>query len=122
MSAKLIRLFDDFAGSLVEKDIEKLIALFTDDARYVIPQFKLVYAGKDQIRQFMSSEFARIEDYTCEKLFVCEEDNKLVVDWKVHYRDNVSNKTFDDEGVTLIEAKNGLIHFLKEYLDTSRKI
>lgn len=122
MPGSLIRLFDDFAGSLVKKDLDKLMALFTDDATYVIPQFKLAYDSKGEIRRFMQSEFARIEDYSCEKLFVCEQDNKLVVDWKVHYRDKASNKTFDDQGVTLIEAQNGRIRFLKEYLDTSRKI
>lgn len=122
MSNRLIKLFDGFAESLVVKDINKLMNLFTEDATYEIPQFKLYYSGKDAIRAFMKSEFARIEDYSCKKLFVCEQGGNLAVEWSVHYRDNKSGETFDDRGVTLIRAKNGLIRNLIEYLDTSRKI
>ena len=122
MSTKLIRLFDDFAKSLVIKDVNQLLNLFTEDAIYEIPQFRLLYSGKDEIRAFMESEFARIEDYSCKKLFVCEQDDKLAVEWSVHYRDNKSRKTFNDRGVTLIVAKEGLIWKLVEYLDTSRVI
>lgn len=122
MSSKLIELFDGFAQSLIIKDVEKLIGLFSEDAVYDIPQFKLLYSGKDRIRAFMESEFSRIEDYSCKKLFVCEEGDNLAVEWSVRYRDNKSGKTHDDRGVTLIRAGNGLIQNLVEYLDTSRVI
>lgn len=122
MSNKLIELFDGFAQSLIIKDVEKLMGLFSEDAVYDIPQFKLLYSGKDKIRAFMESEFSRIEDYSCKKLFVCEEGDNLAVEWSVHYRDNKSGKTHGDRGVTLIRAKNGLIQNLVEYLDTSRII
>jgi ketosteroid isomerase-like protein len=122
MSAKMIKLFDTFADSLVVKDIEKLMKLFAEDAVYEIPQFKLNFLGKDKIRAFMESEFSRIEDYSCKKLFVCEEGENLAVEWSVHYRDNKSGKTYDDRGVTLIRARSGLILSLVEYIDTSRVI
>jgi ketosteroid isomerase-like protein len=118
----LSKQFDEFTASLVVKDVERLMKIFADKAAYDIPQFKLLYSGKDKIRAFMESEFKRIEDYSVKKRFVCEEGDNLAVEWSVHYRDNRTGKSHDDRGVTLIQAKNGLIVNLTEYLDTSRVI
>lgn len=119
MSDELVKLFDGFAACLADKDVDKMMELFAEDAMYVVyaPGFKPL-SGKQAIRAFIESELAKFEEYSVKKLLVCEKEGSIVVEWRVHYKDITLNKTFDLNGVTIIEAKEGLIQSMREYIET----
>jgi len=114
---ELIELFDGFVESIKAKDVDKFVNLLAEDATYKGPGVKLL-SGKEEIGSFMASEFAKVSDYSVEKLLTCEKGNAIIVEWRVHYRDVTVNKTFDVNGITIIEAKEGLIHKMREYIET----
>ena len=113
----LVSLFDNFTASLVSKDLDKLMDLFTEDSSYSVyaEGFEPVF-GKQAIRAFSESEFEKFENYSVEKLFVCEDENCIVVEWLVKYKKLELNKMVESRGVTIIESKQGLIQNIREYI------
>lgn len=119
MSDELIKLFDDFTDGLAKKDINKIVNLFTEDATYIVyaEGYKPI-SGKRAIRAFMEDELKKVEDYSVKKLSVCEKKNSVMVEWRVRYRDVSSDKIFEIQGVSIIDAKDKLIQSWREYIQT----
>jgi limonene-1,2-epoxide hydrolase len=119
MSGKLIGLFDAFTDGLAEKNIEKIMKLFTEDATYAV--YALGYKpakGKKAIKALIEADLKKVKDYNVNKLFVCEKENNLVVEWLVRFREVNSGKIVEMQGVSIMDVKNGLIHNWREYIQS----
>jgi len=117
MSVRLIKLFDAFTEGLAKKDINKIMNLFTENATYTV--YALGYkpaSGKQAIKVLIEADLQKIEDYNVEKLLACEKKNSLVVEWRVRFKDASSGKNVEIQGVSIIDAKNGMIHNWREYI------
>lgn len=110
------KLFDSFTEAIVKKDINKMMNLFNDDATYIVyaQPYKPV-TGKSSLKPFMEDEFKKIEDYRSKKLFVCEKKDSIVVEWVVDFKDPVTGKRNEVQGISIVETKNGKIQTWKEY-------
>jgi len=119
MSGKLIGLFDSFTDGLAKKDIKKIMNLFTEDATYAV--YALGYKpakGKQAIKALIEADLKKVEDYSVNKLFACEKENNLVVEWRVRFREVSSGKNVEMQGVSIMDVKNGLIHNWREYIQS----
>jgi len=119
MGDELTKLFDAFTEGLAKKDVNKIVNLFTKDATYVVyAQGYKPVSGKQAIRALMKDELKKVEEYSVEKLFVCEKKNAIVVEWRVRFKDASSGKRSEIQGVSIIDAKDGLIQNWREYIQT----
>jgi len=119
MSDELIKLFDTFAEGLEKKDLNKIVNLFTKDATYIVyAQGYKPVQGKQAIRVFMEDELRKLEEYSVQKLFVCEKKNSIVVEWRVCFKTTSSDKRLEIQGVSIIDVKDGLIQNWREYIQT----
>ena len=114
MTWKYVYLFDRFCAVCIDKDVGKVMEIFTDDAE--IMENGLFLRGKNEIRQFMVREAPKLEDYVMEKLNVFEKPNEIAVEWKNHYK--YEGKAHDIFGVIVIKVKDGKIKRLNEYICT----
>jgi len=119
MSPELINLFDAFTDGLEKKDLNRIVNLFAEDAAYIVyAQGYRPVSGKRAIRAFMEDELKKIKEYSVEKLFICEKKNCIVIEWRVRFKDASSEKKFEIQGVSIIDAMDGLIHHWREYIQS----
>jgi ketosteroid isomerase-like protein len=98
----------------VDKDVDKVMEIFDDDAE--IMENHLFLRGKDQIREFMTREAPKLDDYVIEKLNIFEKPNEIAVEWKNHYK--YEGRVNDIFGAIVIKVRNGKIKRLNEYVCT----
>ena len=115
MASKYVDLFDRFCAVCVDKDVDKVMKIFTDDAEIV--ESGLVLRGKKAIREFMEREAPKFSDYVIEKLRIFEKGDEVAVEWKNYYK--YEGRPHDVLGVIIIKAKDGKIKRLDEYLCTT---
>jgi ketosteroid isomerase-like protein len=116
MVSDLEKLFDSFCSAIENKDLNKMLSLFNDDAVYTVyaqPYKPIV--GKTALKPFMEDEFRKVDEYKVKKLLVCEKKDNIVVEWLVNYKDASSAKRNEVQGISVISAKNGRIQEWKEY-------
>ncbi len=117
--SKIIEFFDAFADGLAKKDIKKIMNLFAEDATYIVYAFGYKPAkGKQAIKVLIEDDLKKIEDYSVEKLLVCEKENNLVVEWRIRFKEAASGKKMEMQGVSIIEVRNGLIYNWREYIQS----
>ena len=116
MVSELVKLFDSFCEAIAKKDLNKMLSLFNDDAVYTVysQPYKPV-VGKNALKPFMQDEFRKVDDYKVTKLFACESKDSIVVEWIVNYKDAITGKQKEAQGISVLEAKNGKIQHWKEY-------
>jgi ketosteroid isomerase-like protein len=114
MASKYVDLFDRFCAVCVDKNVDKVMEIFTDDAE--ILESGLFLRGKKAIRDFMEREAPKFSDYVIEKLRVFEKGDEIAVEWKNHY--NYEGRPHDILGVIIIKVKDGKIKRMDEYLCT----
>jgi ketosteroid isomerase-like protein len=107
-------LFDKFCAVCVDKDVDKVMQIFDDDAEMM--ENGLFLRGKDEIRKFMVREAPKLDDYVMEKLNVFEKPDEIAVEWKNHYK--YEGRPHDVLGVIVIKVKGGKIKRLNEYICT----
>lgn len=112
MISKYVELFDRFCAVCVDKDVEKVMDLFADDAQIREPG--LFLQGKREIREFVVREAPKFDDYIMEKLNIFEKPGQIAIEWENHYR--YEGKMHDILGMTVIEVKDGKIKRMSEYL------
>lgn len=112
---RLIDLFDGFCQVFVDKNADKAIKLFAEDANILGPGFSV--SGKNEIKKFFEAEAPKIEGYTVTKKSIIEKENEIAVEWKVYHKYKPTAKEINVNGVTLITAEKGLIKSLRDYCD-----
>jgi len=114
MTSKNVDLFDRFCAVCVDKDVDRVMEIFTDDAE--ILESGLFLRGKKAIREFMEREAPKFSDYVIEKTRVFEKGDEIAVEWKNHYK--YDGRAHDILGVIIIKVKDGKIKRMDEYLCT----
>jgi len=112
--SEYVDLFDRFCAVCVDKDVDKVMEIFTDDAE--IRENGLFLRGKDEIRKFMEREAPKLSDYVIEKLNIFEKPNEIAVEWKNQFK--YEGKAQDIFGVIVIKVQNGKIKRVNEYTCT----
>ena len=114
MTSKHVDLFDRFCAVCVDKDVDKVMEIFTDDAE--IMESGLFLRGREAIRRFMEREAPKFSDYVIEKLRLFEKDDEIAVEWKNRYK--YEGRAHDILGVIIIKVRNGKIKRVDEYIMT----
>jgi limonene-1,2-epoxide hydrolase len=116
MPSKTLKLFDSFCDAIGKKDLNKMLSIFNEDATYTVyaQPYKPI-RGKAALKTMMEADFGKVDDYKITKLFICEKNDSLVVEWVVNFRDHATGKPAEVQGVSIVEAKNNKIQTWKEY-------
>lgn len=114
VTSKDVDLFDRFCAVCVDKDVDKVMEIFTDDAE--IMETGLSLHGKKEIREFMEREAPKFSDYVIEKLRVFRKGNEIAVEWRNHYV--YEGKAHDILGVIIIKIRDEKIQRMDEYIMT----
>ena len=114
VTSKYVDLFDMFCAVCVDKDVDKVMEIFNEDAEII--ESGLFLRGRKAIREFMEREAPKFSDYVIEKLRVFEKDDDIVVEWKNHYK--YEARAHDILGVIIIKVRDGRIQRMDEYIMT----
>jgi len=114
MSNEAVGLFDRFCSGFVDKNVEKAMGVFANDAKLLAPGIQEV-SGKKALTDFFAVEFPNIENYAIKKLGTWEKADDTVIEWQNQYRDKRTGKSHQVGGVTIIRLKSGLIQEMREY-------
>ena len=109
-----LNLFERFCAGFVDKNLEKAMSAFTNDAKFLAPRI-LELSGKKALTDFFAREMPNIEDYTIEKLATWKEGDETIIEWRNGYKDKRTGKSHQVCGVTIVKVKNGLIQQMREY-------
>lgn len=110
------------------RDATRISALFTDDAEWLAPPGNAMarlsgthhLVGKERIVWFLTQEFPAVfADVTVVFGAVLAEGDTVVVEERMRGR-LASGRQYDNEYCFLFELRDGLIHRVREYLDTRR--
>jgi ketosteroid isomerase-like protein len=112
MTARYLELFDKFCAVCVDKDVDKVMEIFADNAEIREPNVNL--QGKKAIREFVEREAQKFEDYIMEKINVFEKDNQMAIEWRNTFK--YEGKRVDTLGATVIHMENGKIRRMTEYV------
>ena len=114
MKSKYLELFDNFCAVRVDKDVEKVMTLFTNDAEVREPGVDL--RVKNAPREFVARGASKYEDYVVEKLNVFEKEDRIAIEWRNRFK--YERKSNDVLGVTVIRVRDGKIRRMNEYACT----
>lgn len=90
---------EDFKACWIDKDIDNLMSLFSDNVEYYETPFqKLV--GREKVSEVWQ-EIKDQDNINIEFELYCTDNNKYVVKWKLNFK--ISDRRFDYRGIYLIE-------------------
>lgn len=112
MTARYLELFDKFCAVCVDKDVDKVMEIFTENAEIREPNVNL--HGKGEVREFMEREAPKFEDYIMEKTNVFEKDNQIAIEWRNTFK--YEGKNVDTLGATVFHVEKGKIRRMTEYI------
>ena len=122
----LERLLEQWGAAWSSSNVEKLLALFTDDVVYEDVTLGAVNHGRDALRDFATAVFAAFDDLKFElKSRVVASDGKSgVMEWTCRGRQTkdlpglpATNKPFEVRGATVVEFADGKISRDSDYWD-----
>jgi steroid delta-isomerase-like uncharacterized protein len=122
----LERLLEEWAVVWSSSDVEKLLALFTDDVVFEDVTLGAVNHGRNALRDFAAGVFAAFEDLKFElKSRVVASDGKSgAMEWTWRGRQTkdlpglpATNKPFEVRGATVVEFADGKISRDSDYWD-----
>lgn len=122
----LERLLEEWAVVWSSSDVEKLLALFTDDVVFEDVTLGAVNHGRNALRDFAAGVFAAFEDLKFElKSRVVASDGKSgAMEWTWRGRQTkdlpglpATNKPFEVRGATVVEFAAGKISRDSDYWD-----
>jgi len=122
----LERLLEEWAVVWSSSDVEKLLALFTDDVVFEDVTLGAVNHGRNALRDFATAVFAAFEDLKFElKSRVVASDGKSgAIEWTWRGRQTkdlpglpATNKPFEVRGATVVEFADGKISRDSDYWD-----
>ena len=109
-----VELFDRFCEGFVDRNLEKVIGVFRDDAKFLAPVISEM-SGKKTLTDFFERELPNIENYRIQKLATWEREDETVIEWKNNYRDKRTGISHQVGGVTIVRINNGLVQEMREY-------
>jgi steroid delta-isomerase-like uncharacterized protein len=122
----LERVLEQWAAAWSSSDVEKLLALFTDDVVYEDLPLGAVNHGRSAVRDFATAVFAAFEDLKFElKSCVVASDGKSgAMEWTCRGRQTkdlpglpATNKPFEVRAATVVEFADGKIGRDSDYWD-----
>jgi steroid delta-isomerase-like uncharacterized protein len=122
----LERLLEQWAAAWSSSNVEKLLALFTDDVVYEDVTLGAVNHGRDALRDFATAVFAAFDDLKFElKSRVVASDGKAgAMEWTWRGRQTkdlpglpATDKHFEVRGATVVEFADGKISRDSDYWD-----
>ncbi len=116
MKSTPLKLFDSFCDALAKKDLNKMMSLFNEDSTYI--EYNSAHTpviGKQALKTFMENQLRRIDDYRVKKLFICEKEDSIAVEWVVNLKDSETGKREEIQGITLLEVRDCKIRNFREY-------
>ena len=99
-------------------DVERLVALFTDDARYEDPLFPAPLVGRDQMREGIAPAMADLADCSIHSVRSVAGDEVAMVE--AEFRSTLAGERgrLDFDFAMVVELRDGRIARLAEYFDT----
>ena len=122
----LERLLEQWAAAWSSSNVEKLLALFTDDVVYEDVTLGAVNHGRDALRDFATAVFAAFDDLKFElKSRVVASDGKAgAMEWTWRGRQTkdlpglpATDTPFEVRGATVVEFADGKISRDSDYWD-----
>ncbi len=124
--AAVLRAWDAFASRRAERVAE----VFTADAEWLAPPGNATaraldgshhLVGRDRIVRFLTEEFPAVfpSDVAVDFRTVVAEGDVVVVEERMRAT-LASGRPYDNDYCFVFEARNGLIHRVREYMDTRR--
>jgi steroid delta-isomerase-like uncharacterized protein len=122
----LERLLEQWAAAWSSSNVEKLLALFTDDVVYEDVTLGAVNHGRDALRDFATAVFAAFDDLKFElKSRVVASDGKAgAMEWTWRGRQTkdlpglpATDKPFEVRGAAVVEFADGKISRDSDYWD-----
>ena len=118
------RLLNDWAAAWSSHDIDKLLALFTDDCVYEDVTFGVVTRGKTELRGFAHGALAAVPDFKMELSSRAAADSHGAMEWVMsgtHKGDfpglPATGKRFSVRGASIVELQAGKIRRVSDYWD-----
>lgn len=122
---ELERVLDEWAKAWSAHDIERLVALFTDDCVYEDVALQAVNRGKAELRTFVEQTFATIPDFSLDLTSRFASGDRGAIEWTMSGTQQVdipgvpaTGKSFSSlRAVTIVEFRGGRIHRNTDYWD-----
>ena len=121
----LERVLDEWAAAWTTHDVERLVALFTEDGLYEDVALGSVSRGHAELRDFAAQTFAILPDFQLQvtSRFVC--GNRAAIEWVMSGTQAFAVPGFPAEGksfsslraVTIVEFRGARIHRNTDYWD-----
>jgi ketosteroid isomerase-like protein len=119
-----IKLVNEMIESFCRMDGKALEGLLHPDAKHSAPgsDFGANLVGRSHITQYFSTDvFPSFNQVKFEAVHTWEDQPKsiVVVEWRSHLWPK-TGKNYSNTGVFVIEIKDGLIYWVREYFDTEK--
>jgi steroid delta-isomerase-like uncharacterized protein len=125
-TAALERVLDEWAIAWSSGDVERLLALFTEDVHYEDVTFGAVHRSKDALRDFATAVFGSFTDLRFEprSRFVAADGKWGAIEWVWRGRQTkdlpglpATNTPFEVRGSAVVEFRDGKIARNSDYWD-----
>jgi ketosteroid isomerase-like protein len=114
--------------AFASRDPERVAAAFTEDAEWLAPAGNATAValnhthhmiGRGAITRFITHEFPRLfcKDVKIDFRNVCADGNTVIVEERMRAT-LADGKAYDNDYCFVFELKDGLIHRVREYMDT----
>ena len=102
-----------------ERNLDKLESLLSNNAEFLFPKTQPLI-GKKRIIKFLSLLFRQYPElsFTVERIII--QENQAAVLWANKGR-NRKNQTYENEGVTILEAEKEKIIFISDFFKDTGK-
>jgi len=124
LSATASTLFEDLIAAWGSHDVERVVALFTDDCIYEDVTYGVVNHGTAELREFAAGTFAAFPDFHLERSSGFIAGDWAAWEWTMsgtHQGDMpdmpATGKRFAIRGVSILELRDGKIKRNSDYWD-----
>jgi ketosteroid isomerase-like protein len=102
-----------------ERNLDKLESLLSHNAEFFFPKTQPLI-GKKRIIKFLSLLFRQYPELTFTIQRIIIQENQAAVLWTNRGR-NRKNQTYENEGVTILEAEKEKITFISDFFKDTEK-
>ena len=101
------------------RDIEKMGNLLNSDAEFFFPKTQPLI-GKERILKFLKILFRQYPQLSFTVQRVIQQGERAAVHW-TNQGSNRREEPYENEGVTILEMKNGKITYISDFLKNTEK-
>ena len=115
-----IHLIHKFFEMLNHRNTKEMEDLVSPDTEFYFPKTQPLM-GKKRIMKFLNILFRQYPELTFKILRVIQQDDKAAVHW-INQGINRRKKPYRNEGVTILEMRDGKIKFISDFFKNTEKI